>query len=330
MPESAERKIRDSRRVITDWSSGGDPDASAHDVDDLIADNLMLENLDMWRERAWRGQTEARPPYISDTGDFRSLHFDWHSTQSEMSVLDPIELTVDYTKMMMGFLLFDPSPRRIEMIGLGGGSLAKLCHYLLPDTDITVVEIDPRIIALRDEFEIPRDDDRFRILAGDGADFVAQGGSRPDVLLIDGFDEFGQPPQLCSDEFYDQCYRRLATGGMMIVNLWGGGHLNRGYAAKIAQSFNGSARSVPTEAGFNQAVFARKDARLALSQADIAAAAALFPQRQARFLPQIGRRISRQLGDDAWRAKVRLIEDRLGRDDVEQERQSWTDDAPGL
>ncbi|MFA5963787.1 MAG: spermidine synthase [Sphingomonas sp.] len=317
MPESAERKIQDRQLDSRDWASGGDPDASAYVVDDLIAGDRMLESLDMWRERARRGQVESRPPYISDIGDIRSLHFDWHSMQSEMNVLDPIELTIDYTKMMMGFLLFDPSPRRIEMIGLGGGSLAKLCHHLLPETDITVVEINPRIIALRDEFQIPRDDDRFRILAGDGADFVAQGGSRPDVLLIDGFDEFGQPPQLCSSDFYDQCYRRLATGGMMIVNLWGGGNLNRGYATKIAQSFNGSARSVPTEAGFNQAVFARKDTRLALAQADIAATKALFPQHQAAFLPEIGRRIIQQLHDHTWRTKVRLIEDRLRRDGVE-------------
>jgi spermidine synthase len=317
VPESAECKVQDGQRDSRDSSSGVDPETSAYDIDDLIAGNLMLESLDMWRERARRGQVEARPPYISDIGDVRSLHFDWHSMQSEMNLLDPIELTIDYTRMMMGFLLFDPSPRRIEMIGLGGGSLAKLCHHLLPGTDITVVEINPRIIALRDEFQIPRDDDRFRILAGDGAEFVTQGGSRPDVLLIDGFDEFGQPPQLCSAEFYDQCYRRLAPGGIMIVNLWGGGHLNRGYATMIAQSFNGSARSVPTEAGFNQAVFGRKDARLTLSQADIAATAALFPQHQAAFLPQIGRRISRQLDHRVWGRAIRLIEDRLERDEIE-------------
>ena len=317
MPESAERKAQDGQRDSREWPSGVDPETSAYDVDDLIAGNLMLESLDMWRERARRGQVESRPPYISDIGDIRSLHFDWHSMQSEMNVLDPIELTIDYTRMMMGFLLFDPDPRRIEMIGLGGGSLAKLCHHLLPETDITVVEINPRIIALRDEFHIPPDDDRFRILAGDGAEFVAQGGSRPDVLLIDGFDEFGQPPQLCSAEFYDQCYRRLAPGGMMIVNLWGGGHLNRRYAERIAQSFNGAARSVPTEAGVNQAVFARKGARLALSQADIAATATLFPQHQAAFLPQIAKRISRQLDHHIWGTTIHHVEDRLGRDEAE-------------
>lgn len=317
--ETAERKIQGSQQDSSDWPSSDDHETSAYDVDDLIADNLMLESLDMWRERARRGQVELRPPYISDIGDIRALHFDWHSMQSEMNLLDPIELTIDYTRVMMGFLLFDPSPRRIEMIGLGGGSLAKLCHHLLPETDITVVEINPRIIALRDEFQIPRDDDRFRILAGDGAEFVAQGGSRPDVLLIDGFDEFGQPPQLCSTEFYDQCYRRLAPGGTMIVNLWGGGHLNRRYAKRIAQSFNGLACSVPTEAGVNQAVFGRKDARLALSQADIAEAAASFPQHQAAFLPQIGKRISRQLDHHVSgiaTPSIQGIQDRLGRGEI--------------
>ena len=52
---------------------------------------------------------------------------------------------------MMGFLLFIPSPARILMVGLGGGSLAKFCFRHLPDAAIDVVEINPHVIALRDD-----------------------------------------------------------------------------------------------------------------------------------------------------------------------------------
>ena len=56
------------------------------------------------------------------------------------------------------------------MIGLGGGSMPKWCYQQLPETDITVIEISPIVISLREQFYIPTDDERFRVLCGDGAD----------------------------------------------------------------------------------------------------------------------------------------------------------------
>ena len=48
------------------------------------------------------------------------------------------------------------------MIGLGGGSLAKFCHHYLPETRITVVEINPHVIAMRRHFQVPDDDAHWR------------------------------------------------------------------------------------------------------------------------------------------------------------------------
>lgn len=294
MPDSAERKILDPDHGRWSKRVAANEDSAFPDIDDLIAGNLVLESLEIWRERARRGTLEQRPAFISDVGNMRALHFSWHSAQSEMDLLDPIALRADYTRVMMGFLLFNPRPARIEMIGLGGGSLPKFCHHVLPDTDITVVEISPKIIGLRDEFSIPPDDHRFRVICADGADFVLGEGTAPDILLIDGFDEFGQPPQLCSPEFYDHCYERLAPGGLMVVNLWGGGKLNRRYTERIRQSFAGNISSIPTERGFNRAVIGRKGVKLALSRAELAVAGS-FGKGHAAFLPSVGKRICRQL-----------------------------------
>jgi hypothetical protein len=88
---------------------------------------------------------------------------------------------------MMGFLLFIPEPRFMAMVGLGGGSLAKFCHRHLPKTRIQVVEINPYVIGLRDEFQVPPDSRRFAIVQGDGAAFVRSPASPCDVLLLDGY-----------------------------------------------------------------------------------------------------------------------------------------------
>ncbi len=80
----------------------------------------------------------AKPPpndtplLHEDKGEL-SLHFDFPTIQSRMLKADPEHLLLDYTRTMMGFLLFVPKPARIAMIGLGGGSLAKYCRRRLPD-----------------------------------------------------------------------------------------------------------------------------------------------------------------------------------------------------
>ena len=103
-----------------------------------------------------------------------------------------------YTRVMMAGLLFMPQPKTLAMIGLGGGSLPKYCHQHLADTHITVVEINPHIIALRDDFAIPPDSTRFQILCGDGANYVADQTGKLDMLMVDDFDKNGQAPSLCT------------------------------------------------------------------------------------------------------------------------------------
>ncbi|WP_066768263.1 fused MFS/spermidine synthase [Sphingobium sp. CCH11-B1] len=198
-------------------------------------------------------------PMLFRFGDMLSLLFDWTTVQSGMKLSDPDHLLFDYTRVMMGFRLFRPHPRRIEMIGLGGGSLAKACYRWLPECDITVVEIDPEVIALRDEFHVPADDHRFRVICADGVDYVARAGGRPDVLLLDGFDGRGLPRALSERAFYDNCRERLGSAGLLVANLCDNetafAILNR----RIAASFDGRAISIPAERRGNRIVFASAD-----------------------------------------------------------------------
>jgi spermidine synthase len=159
---------------------------------------------------------------------------------------------------MMAFLLFAPQPRCIAMIGLGGGSLAKFCFRHLPRTRIHVVEINPHVIALRDEFLVPADDRRFTVEQGDGADWVRTRELRPDVLLVDGFDTRGLPDGLSSARFYDDCVALLPVGGLLVANLHcaDAGYDDR--LADIRRSFGGCALRVDDAERSNSIIFARK------------------------------------------------------------------------
>ena len=197
-------------------------------------------------------------PFAFYEGGCKSLHFSIDQLQSRMRVGQPDQLDVDYTKTMMGFRVLNPQPRHIVMIGLGGGSLAKFCYRNLPEARITVVEINPHVIALRKEFLVPDDDERFKVIEADGADFVRDAECDVDVLLVDGFDHRGQSPQLCSQSFYDGCGRVLSDHGIMAVNLHETHPFYEIFIERIDRSFNGNLAEVLANREGNVIVFAGK------------------------------------------------------------------------
>jgi spermidine synthase len=196
------------------------------------------------------------PPRLHQNSQTLSLSFESSLIQSCMRLDAPDELVLDYTRAMMGFLLFKPQPLSMLMIGLGGGSVPKYCHQHLPGADITVVEIDPEVIALRDEFRIPPDNARFRVVCGDGAAFAAQPPQRYDVVMVDGFTGEGQPKALCSRAFYEACKATLNEGGMLVVNLHAEMPRCGELTQRIERCFGGHVVCVATDDGDNRVVLA--------------------------------------------------------------------------
>ena len=241
-------------------------------------------------------------PFVLDDGATRSLHCTRGELQSRMRLDRPCALEVDYTRTMMGFLLFNAAPAHIGMIGLGGGSIAKFCHRFLPDSRMTVLEINPHVIALRDDFQVPPDDERFEVLAADGALYLQTQAARYDVLLVDGFDPDGQPAALCSQRFYDDCLAALPDGGVLAVNL----HYDHpGYPLlfeRIRRSLGGNAVEIVTLEKSNAIVFARQGAPISPQALSLSRSlAGLDAQARATLKPELARMLwqvkNRDTGD---------------------------------
>jgi spermidine synthase len=188
----------------------------------------------LW-ERLFAGTYDR--PFIVDTGLTRCLHFDLDSVQSAMSLQDPYQLRLAYTRKMMAFLLFNETPQRILLLGLGGGSLAKFCYRHLPSTVFTAVEVNPDVIALRDEFGIPPDDHRFRVIRADAVAYVSCLGRRKDVILVDACDRSGVAPQLDTLDFYSSAWRRLTRRGVFVANLCSDPFKCGAHLTKIRRAF---------------------------------------------------------------------------------------------
>ncbi|WP_432383630.1 transferase spermidine synthase [Duganella sp. P38] len=176
--------------------------------------------------------------------------------QSEMRLSRPDDLVLSYVRAMMCFVLFQPRPRHIVMVGLGGGSLAKFCYRYLPQARITVLELDPQVIALREQFAIPRDDARFHVIEADAAGYMSKLAGSADVLLVDGFDADGLPPPLGSASFYADCQRALRPGGVMAANIFSYDPNYKAMLRRLRQAFSGRICSFTGIAGNNRIVFA--------------------------------------------------------------------------
>jgi spermidine synthase len=159
---------------------------------------------------------------------------------------------------MMSFLLFNTDPRHIVMIGLGGGSLAKFCYRNLPGTRITAVEIDADVIALRDEFFLPADNGRFRVVHADGAHFVSQLREPVDVMLVDAFDAHGIAPSLATSNFYIDAANRLGANGILVMNLSGERSRFPAHLKRLRRAFGNRLLLFPVTTSDNVLVFAFK------------------------------------------------------------------------
>ncbi len=214
-------------------------------------------------QRKPASKTEHVQPYVQETLTTLALHFSIGELQSRMDIRRPDALDLEYTRLMMGFLLFNPAPQRLAMIGLGGGSLAKFCHRHLSRTQMVVVEINPHVLALRNRFRVPPDGRRLQVLLGDGAQFVRLPPGRFDVLLVDGFDYDGLPEALSSQRFYDDCFEALMPGGLLVVNLHIGHPLHLQHLERLRRSFGGALLAVDDSDGSNSIVFGDKGGHLA-------------------------------------------------------------------
>lgn len=211
-------------------------------------------------KRLWRETSDDDQIEITEERGIRSLHLGNCAIQSAMRIARPWDLELAYTRAMMTFLLFVPCPQDVLMIGLGGGSLAKFIRKQRPETRITAVEIDARVIAAaRAHFDVPPDDATFQVIEADGALYMRQHAAAADVILLDGFDAGNQVEALATETFYAACRRALKPHGVLVVNLWGRDEHFGTYFSRLTQAFDGEVGWLSIMGKTNVIVFAFAD-----------------------------------------------------------------------
>jgi len=213
------------------------------------------------------------PIDISEQAGVRYLHFGSSWVQGAMRIARPWNLELEYTREMMASLLLREEtrwPRKILLIGLGAASLTKFLYRYRPDAHLTIVEIEPAVVAAaRHFFKLPEDDKRIHLVIGCGADFILGTDKKFDLILVDGFNEHAHPGQLNSLPFYQACRSRLTEQGIMAANLLGLSKGVPGGFTHILNAFDERGLLFPSCESGNTIAFAAEGAQVNISLEDL-------------------------------------------------------------
>jgi spermidine synthase len=128
----------------------------------------------------------ATPIEVSEEAGVRTLHFGSEWIQGAMRIARPWNLELEYTREMMAALLLRDAPRKVLLIGLGAASLTKFLYRHYPLAHLTVVEIEPAVVAAaRQFFKLPEDPKRLNLVIGDGAEYMLNSNKKFDLILVD-------------------------------------------------------------------------------------------------------------------------------------------------
>jgi spermidine synthase len=158
---------------------------------------------------------------VIDEGPRRVMRFGSleGSEQSAIEPANPRAVPVEYVRYALIGLAHHGRPRRVLMIGLGGGTFTTLVHRALPDAVIDAVDIDPMVVAAARDYFGLREDDRYRVHVADAAQWIARGEETYDFILLDAYAGEEIPAALATEAFFRAVARRLAPDGVVAINI---------------------------------------------------------------------------------------------------------------
>jgi spermidine synthase len=210
------------------------------------------------------------PIDISEESGVRYLHFGSEWVQGAMRIARPWNLELEYTQEMMAALLLRDAPQKVLLIGLGAASLTKFLYRNLPLAHLTIVEIEPAVVAAaRQFFKLPEDPNRISLIIGDGAHYMLNHEKTFDLILVDGFDENARPGELDTLPFYQACRGRLSDSGILAVNLLARSRSLESSMVRISTAFEDRALVFPSCESGNAIAFAATGDRVEIPFDDL-------------------------------------------------------------
>ncbi len=189
-----------------------------------------------------------REVLVYETGDVRCICFTRLcriGRQTCQDVKRPNRIVMNYPQMMLGALFVKPEPKSVLIVGLGGGTIPRALHEVVPQARIDVVEIDPAVVKVARRYFDLGDSSNLNVIEADGRVQVKRAlreQQRYDIIMLDAFDHEYIPEHLLTQEFLQEVKALLAPGGVLAANTFSSSrlydHESTTYASVFPQFFN--------------------------------------------------------------------------------------------
>ena len=182
-------------------------------------------------ELEYDGHSDFSHIRIRRRGPIRSMIFvrdNGHEVlETQMDLRRPAELKFEYLRYLFASYLFQPEPKQVLIVGLGGGSMVHYLQQTDPGVKIDAIEIDPLVVKIAADMFGTKSSENVNIVTADGFKFIAEAKDQTyDVIYMDAFlkpsadtDETGAPLALRTQQFYKQLQQKLKPGGVVAFNL---------------------------------------------------------------------------------------------------------------
>jgi len=163
---------------------------------------------------------------VTQVGSSRQLIFGKPGFRGPQTTIDLHNLNyhvAEYTHLMFAGLLFGPPPKRVCVIGVGGGVIPRAMELCAPGARVDAVDIDPAVIHVATKYFYWRPSKNVRVFGQDGRSFInwsIVNGQQPyDWIVLDAYSEDYVPFHLTTLEFFHIVSRMLAPGGIITANM---------------------------------------------------------------------------------------------------------------
>lgn len=165
---------------------------------------------------------------VYQRGSITTLRFDKQPAvqmQSQVNLKNLREHLLEYSTLTFCGLLYNPEPKKVLVLGLGGGVIPREMHHYFPEVEIDVVEIDPEVQTIAEQFFNFREDDNLRVHIDDGRMFIkkqlrASPVPKYDIVILDAFNSDYIPFHLMTKEFLEELKGVVADDGVVVANVF--------------------------------------------------------------------------------------------------------------
>jgi len=160
--------------------------------------------------------------------------------QSAIKINAPNEIIFDYAAESMKVFNLVKSPSRVLVVGLGAGIIPRAIANLNEDVFIDIIEIDPLIYDISQNFFGFKTSSNMKIIIGDAYGVMPYIKDTYDIIFMDAYNGSYIPFHLMSQNFYSMLKKMINNGGVIVQNI-----------SPYHPSYNSHMHTIITELGEN-------------------------------------------------------------------------------